>query len=206
MRGTTGKKSPGGEVRSAAGSRGTIPRRAGSARCARRGAWEPDRGTSWTSVIFGWLATLGASLILSGIVSAVVGAILSLGLRRRHGGGDYEPGGAPDNPAPGLPHRRLRGGTPSEPLRNQARPPGGTPGSGSDPGLGALGKYRGLELHRQPEQRYATQPPERRSRLGHDPDGLGAPSPALPVHRWGHRWRLGRQDGSPSAVGKLSNR
>ncbi|MDP8971986.1 MAG: hypothetical protein M3N45_02135 [Actinomycetota bacterium] len=34
-------------------------------------------GTSWTSVLIGWLAALGASLILSGIVSAVVGVILS---------------------------------------------------------------------------------------------------------------------------------
>src|ERR671920_2067314 len=35
--------------------------------------------TSWTSVIFGWLAALGAGLILSGIVSAVVGGILGAG-------------------------------------------------------------------------------------------------------------------------------
>src|SRR5215203_2274560 len=34
--------------------------------------------TSWTSVIFGWLAALGAGLILSGIVSAVVGGILGV--------------------------------------------------------------------------------------------------------------------------------
>src|ERR687895_1555556 len=32
--------------------------------------------TSWTSVIFGWLAALGAGLILSGIVGAVVGGVL----------------------------------------------------------------------------------------------------------------------------------
>ena len=35
-----------------------------------------DRGTSWTSVIFGLLAALGASLILSGIVGGIVAAIL----------------------------------------------------------------------------------------------------------------------------------
>ena len=35
-------------------------------------------GTSWASVFFGWLASLGASLILSGIVSAVVGAIFAV--------------------------------------------------------------------------------------------------------------------------------
>jgi hypothetical protein len=34
--------------------------------------------TSWTSVIFGWLAALGAGLILSGIVGGVVGAILGV--------------------------------------------------------------------------------------------------------------------------------
>ena len=35
-----------------------------------------DRGTSWTSVVLGWLAALGAGLILSGIVGGIVGAIL----------------------------------------------------------------------------------------------------------------------------------
>jgi len=38
---------------------------------------ENELGTSWTSVVFGWLAALGAGLILSGIVGAVVGGILS---------------------------------------------------------------------------------------------------------------------------------
>ena len=37
---------------------------------------DSDRGTSWTSVIFGLLAALGASLILSGIVGGIVAAIL----------------------------------------------------------------------------------------------------------------------------------
>jgi hypothetical protein len=36
---------------------------------------EEERGTSWVSVILGWLAALGAGLILSGIVSGIVGAI-----------------------------------------------------------------------------------------------------------------------------------
>jgi hypothetical protein len=39
---------------------------------------ESALGTSWTSVILGWLAALGASLILSGIVSAIVGGILAV--------------------------------------------------------------------------------------------------------------------------------
>src|SRR5215212_6496580 len=34
--------------------------------------------TSWTSVIFGWLAALGAGLILSGIVGGIVGGILGV--------------------------------------------------------------------------------------------------------------------------------
>ncbi|MCA1738513.1 MAG: hypothetical protein LC740_06720 [Actinobacteria bacterium] len=34
-------------------------------------------GTSWASVLIGWLAALGTSLILSGLVTAVVGAILA---------------------------------------------------------------------------------------------------------------------------------
>ena len=38
-----------------------------------------DRGTSWTSVVLGWLAALGAGLILSGIVGGIVGAILGAG-------------------------------------------------------------------------------------------------------------------------------
>ena len=36
---------------------------------------DADRGTSWLSVILGWLTALGAGLILSGIVSGIVGAI-----------------------------------------------------------------------------------------------------------------------------------
>jgi hypothetical protein len=36
---------------------------------------DEDRGTSWPSVILGWLTALGAGLILSGIVSGTVGAI-----------------------------------------------------------------------------------------------------------------------------------
>ena len=38
-----------------------------------------DRGTSWLSVVFGWLTALGAGLILSGIVGGVIGAILGAG-------------------------------------------------------------------------------------------------------------------------------
>jgi hypothetical protein len=55
------------------------PRRVGDARRDHEADWnrhESELGTSWTSVIFGWLAALGAGLILSGIVGAIVGGIL----------------------------------------------------------------------------------------------------------------------------------
>ena len=38
-----------------------------------------ERGTSWVSVIFGWLTSLGASLILTGIVGGLIGAMLGAG-------------------------------------------------------------------------------------------------------------------------------
>jgi len=56
------------------------PRRAGDVReerAADRERREAELGTSWISVILGWLAALGASLILSGIVGAIVGGILA---------------------------------------------------------------------------------------------------------------------------------
>ena len=58
----------------------SAPRRAGDVReeqAADRQRHEAELGTSWLSVVFGWLAALGASLILSGIVAAVVGGILA---------------------------------------------------------------------------------------------------------------------------------
>jgi hypothetical protein len=40
---------------------------------AERERTEADLGTSWASVVLGWLAALGAGLILSGIVGAILG-------------------------------------------------------------------------------------------------------------------------------------
>ncbi len=58
----------------------SAPRRAGDVREEReadRARRESELGTSWISVILGWLAALGAALILSGIVGAIVGGILA---------------------------------------------------------------------------------------------------------------------------------
>jgi hypothetical protein len=78
--------------RNAAGSGGSGPRRVGDVRAEREAGRDSgsarassntdthpsevaERGTSWVSVVLGWLAALGAGLILSGIVSGIVGAI-----------------------------------------------------------------------------------------------------------------------------------
>jgi hypothetical protein len=58
----------------------SAPRSVGAVRdeqAADRQRREAGLGTSWTSVILGWLAALGASVILSGIVVAIVGAIFA---------------------------------------------------------------------------------------------------------------------------------
>ena len=73
------------------GGTDTGPRRVGDARREHeedRNRRESELGTSWTSVVFGWLAALGAGLILSGIVGAVVGGILgALGVQGGTEGG-----------------------------------------------------------------------------------------------------------------------
>ena len=59
----------------------SAPRRVGEVREEReadRRHRESELGTSWASVIFGWLAALGAGLMLSGIVGGIVGAILGV--------------------------------------------------------------------------------------------------------------------------------
>jgi hypothetical protein len=69
----------------------SAPRRAGDVREERAADYqrrEAELGTSWISVVFGWLAALGAALILSGIVGAIVGGILAaLGAGSATGGG-----------------------------------------------------------------------------------------------------------------------
>jgi hypothetical protein len=73
-----------GELRAERESHGKSRGERSSSEAPRRvdggeGSSDSGRGTSWLSVIFGWLAALGAGLILSGIVGAVVGAILGAG-------------------------------------------------------------------------------------------------------------------------------
>jgi hypothetical protein len=79
------------EVRSGQGREKSGTRRVGDARRDHeedRKRREDELGTSWTSVIFGWLSALGAGLILSGIVGGVVGGILgALGVQGGTEGG-----------------------------------------------------------------------------------------------------------------------
>ena len=83
-RGNDGPR-PGKEVRTEREPRGESREERGGQQGAHRrgdddrGADAEGRGTSWLSVVFGWLAALGAGLILSGIVGAVVGAIFGAG-------------------------------------------------------------------------------------------------------------------------------
>ena len=79
------------DARSGDGRADSGPRRVGEARRdheEERNRRESELGTSWTSVVFGWLAALGAGLILSGIVGAIVGGILgALGVQGGTEGG-----------------------------------------------------------------------------------------------------------------------
>lgn len=54
-----------------------------------------DRGTSWMSVILGWLTAMGAGVILAGIVSGIVAVILGVGTML--GAGDSARGAATES-------------------------------------------------------------------------------------------------------------
>jgi len=92
--GTPMDSGPTGETRSDAGREtggSPAPRRVGEARRDREGEKRAvsssglgsSGGTSWVSVVLGWLAALGAGLILSGVVSGIVGVILGTGSARQ---------------------------------------------------------------------------------------------------------------------------
>jgi hypothetical protein len=66
----------------AQGGEASAPRRVEDLREGReseRHRRESELGTSWVSVVLGWLAALGAGLFLSGIAGAVMDAILGAG-------------------------------------------------------------------------------------------------------------------------------
>ena len=115
-----------------------------------------ERGTSWLSVIFGWLAALGAGLILSGIVGAIVGAILGTG---------GASSSATEGGTTGLIGLLLTlllafiiGGY-VEPLGPQARPLGPCAGPGGHHSPCRRRNAVGPEFHRQPQWRDAAQLP-----------------------------------------------
>ena len=82
--GSTGGASRAGKTRPDTGAE-SGPRRVSEAHSDRETGGQGDRGgaegrgTSWVSVFIGWLTALGASLMLAGIVSAIVGAIFGGG-------------------------------------------------------------------------------------------------------------------------------
>ena len=50
----------------------------GQGRAERDRGTAADRGTSWLSVILGWICAVGVAFILSGIVAAIVGGLISV--------------------------------------------------------------------------------------------------------------------------------
>jgi hypothetical protein len=125
----------------------------------------------------------------------------SPGLNRRR---DHRLDRATDHAALGLPHRRLRGWPPREPPGAQARAARTASGPGGDAGAGdhrrsARSKFHRSALRHHAATRSAAERPagSPAAGVGHDPDGLGRPRLALPVHRWGHRWPLGSENRQP---------
>jgi hypothetical protein len=162
------------------------------------------RGTSWVSVVLGWLAALGAALILSSIVGAIVGALFAaLGAKSGTTGGGisgvigvlltlliaFYLGGL---------CRRAHG----KPLWSQARVVGGPGSFSGDDCTGAHWGSGGRKLHRPAWRRHtawsgwegcAECPP---ARGNYDPLGLWHPRPVVPVHRrgtWGSTWGQSRR-------------
>jgi hypothetical protein len=161
---------------------------------------EENRGTSWISVVLGWLAALGVGLILSGIGGRQLRHRRTPGIDRRRG---HRPDRAPDHAAPGLPDGWLRRRSHGCPLGPQARAPGAALGPGGDGGAGDHRRTPGSQLHR-PALRHHAAPGRAAERpaggpaagLGHDPERLGPPCVALPLYRRGHRRPMGARTGT----------
>jgi len=189
----------------------SAPRRMREVRAERGPAYAAsveERGTSWVSVVIGWLAALGAGLILSGIVSGIVGAIF--GAAGRQG---IQEGGttALIGLLISLLLAFLIGGYAASRLASR---------QGLKHGLlvpllalvvmlvlAIVGGSLGGQLYRPAQRRDATREcAERTAEPGHDPGSLGSPRAALPLPRRGYRWRLGSQDRTPQAVSKERSR
>jgi hypothetical protein len=179
-------------------------------RGSRHTPLEEERGTSWISVILGWLTALGAGLILSSIVSGIVGAIFgSAGRQGITEGGTTALIGLLFTLLHSLPHRWLCSREVSIPLRTQARHTGATAGSGRYAGAGGSGWPPRGELHRPAlggnaaAGRAAERPAGGSAAgAGHYPDRLGHPGVALPLHRWGHWRSVGSKNRQPQAISK----
>jgi hypothetical protein len=153
------------------------------------------RGTSWVSVVFGWLAALGAALILSSIVGAIVGALFAaLGAKKRHHRGwDIRAHRRAFDAADSLLPRRLCRRAHGEPLWSQARAVGGPAGFSGNDCTGAHRSGGGRKFHRPAWRRHTarsgregcTECPTARD--DHHLLGLWHPRPVVPVHRGGTR-------------------
>jgi hypothetical protein len=148
------------------------------------------RGTSWVSVVLGWLAALGAALILSSIVGAIVGAIFAaLGAKSGTTGGGIS----------GLIGLLLTlliafylGGYAAGRMASRSGVKHGLGGPAGFSGNDCTGAHRsggGRQFHR-PAWRHNTARSGREgctecpaTRVEHHPLGLWDPCPVVPVHR-----------------------
>lgn len=186
-----------------------------------RGAREPDRGagyerggeggyygpppegpgTSWISVFIGWLAAVGASVILIGIVSGVVGGMLGVGSTAESAGTVFAVG-VLIALFIAFPYRGLRCGSRGEPFGHQARPAGGSGGPdrlGVPGRRGDRGRIRPLgRLQRDGDTGGAEHRPTGVEYRAH---ALQRPRPDPAVRRRGHRRVYGGPDGGSAPVG-----
>ena len=153
------------------------------------------RGTSWVSVVLGWLAALGAALILSGISRRHSRRTLR-GLRgqeRHHGRRDFWSDRLAPDAAHSLLPRRLCRRAHGKPLWSQARAVGGPAGFSGNDCTGAHWGSGGRKFHRPAWRRHTARSGQQgcterpAARVDYHPLGLWHPSPVVPVHRRGTR-------------------